>query len=359
MVEKEGALDLRGTGNYQEREAFLREHKVAGLHLPDCFDVADDSYYPLQHIGPAGAVIGQKNYLRFFMYPDPEGPDLNSNRNPIFDHMVDPDSMPKPSFMWTGVKMLEEVVRLDMGKDSVTLGDGKLTPVLWTTNQEVEAAARFFMEHNLVPERTVGLHLTASSYDSFKGMLARAEFLGVTRYLIQHGLTVLLITGTLGEVKLPEERGASGRVHQQFYEELRSEAPGQVELFYGDVLVQAEVMRRCKFFVSPETGPAHVASAVGVPKLTIAVDGFQVDNFLLTGPDDFSFIVPRAQGNPSNLLKLADMIEALEALIHRPYVPHPLFGRHLDEKSLVVSAGKETEVLQFAADHVFEKIGVA
>ncbi|MCX5751151.1 MAG: hypothetical protein NT099_05750 [Candidatus Saganbacteria bacterium] len=345
MVEKEGAIDLRDPHLYREREAFARSHRMGAAHVADLFTVVEEGYSSLQFLGVDSRVVGQQSSNGYLNDPGSEGPDISVERDPYFNHVINLPALPKPAFMRAALKMVEYLVRVDREDPSFSLGDSQICPVLWTTNQEVEAAARFFVEKRLASEKTIGLHLTANTFNSFNGMLARKEFMDLARYLIQHGLTVLLITGTLDGVKPPEERGDKWQVHQQFYEELRTETPDQVEIFYGDVLVQGEIMRRCKFFVSPETGPAHVASAVGVPKLTIAADGFQVDNFLLTGPEDFRFIAPRSSlGRP---LKLLDMVEALETLIHRPYVPNPLFARQLDEKSLVVSSGKEIEVLSF------------
>ncbi len=208
-----------------------------------------------------------------------------------FGHAVsDPDSVPCPIFMNSYLDALNIGLSAD-GQSKIPISDAK--PLIWTAENDMAAADTFFEKEMLDPKRTVAVHLTANSYHPFRQILPKRIYFKTLRSLISKGYNPLIICGNLKTENPMNNKNRA--VHEAFYRTLNSRA---ASFFYGDCLVQAEVIRRCAALLSPETGVAHLASAVGTPKVTMAADMFQTGYFLLTTEKDREFIARKTDLTP-------------------------------------------------------------
>ena len=278
-----------------------------GIPFADNRITSEDSYLGLHKLTPlSGIRIGLTNVANsvkwaFKRYTDEDRPDYSFDpglgiRGAYFDHEIEPGfpAVNTPFFLNANLEAVNLAARLAGLEHSIRGGTEK-RPMIWTSPKEVEAARRFFDQNSLAPETTIGIHLTASSGDPYKDMLSEDDFFAVSKYFINNGHTVLLVAGnTFGTP--PNSADENYDTHIGFLDRLKSEYSSSryqnsFRMFYGDVLTQAEIIRLCgRGFLSGETGPAHLASAVGTPKVTIASRQAQADMYMMLSPFEIGLI---------------------------------------------------------------------
>jgi ADP-heptose:LPS heptosyltransferase len=211
----------------------------------------------------------------------------------VLDHNLTPvpgKETPRPYVINSSVGIVQKAVQLDSGG----VADGlQPKPHIWTSDREIEDAESFFAMMGLEPARAIGLHLTAGSGNVFHRMWRRESFIEVVKHFLEQHYQVVMMTGSTAFPLPRKENNPSWEDHLDFFATLKGRFPehsDQIALFYGDVLVNAEIIRKCAVFLSGETGPAHLATAVGTPKVTIAATDFQAANWLFTGEGDFGYI---------------------------------------------------------------------
>ncbi len=222
------------------------------------------------------------------------------------------EDVPCPIFMNGHLKLLQAVSELDRSGTPLRITENDRKPVIWTTGNDKQSAEDFFRNNGLVPKNTIAMHLTANTYYVYRNMMSKRSFLKVARHFIGRGFSILLVSGSLRNSEL-SVYDTSFKTHRLFSEAINSPA---CRLFYGDPFVEAELIRSCRLLLSGETGVAHIASAVGTPKVTIAANSFQVGHFLMTGPRDREFIVKESDFfHGKRFPKSCEVIEAMEEIL--------------------------------------------
>jgi len=226
---------------------------------------------------------------------------------------TDGEDVPCPLFLNGHLKLLQTVSEIDHS-DIMQIKDEDRKPLIWTTARDKQLAEDVFRRKGISPENTIAIHLTANSHYAFRSMMSKKNFLAVARHFISKGFSVLLVTGSLfsDDLSLYDD---NYRVHLNFLDALNSPA---CKLFHGDCLVEAEVIRLCRVLLSGETGVAHIASAVGTPKVTIAATPYQIGHFLMTGPSDREFFVSEGTFlKPKKFPKADEVIGAMEDILQK------------------------------------------
>jgi hypothetical protein len=249
------------------------------------------------------------------------GPSLSDGRRlrhtNSLDHAIETKWGRGPFILKGAIAAVEKAMELE---GRALPSDFALSPRVWTSSKEVEVAERFFAARGLEPARTIGIHLTAATYDVDLRIWRWESFFELAAHFLANGYQVLLITGALSlPIPTPLE-SESWRFHQDFLDRFRfSDLPHREEaaLFYGDALAEAEVIRRCAVFLSAETGPAHLASAIGTPKVTIASSDLHQAAWMLTGPNDFGFVTEKDQQRRIVGPTEEEVIGAVETLLQR------------------------------------------
>lgn len=224
---------------------------------------------------------------------------------------ADGEDVPCPLFLNGHLKLLQTAAGID-AQDIEAADDPERKPIIWTTDTDKQLAEDFFRKKGISPENTIALHLTANSHHVYRNMMSKNNFLRIARHFISKGFSVLLVAGSIFNTSLSLYDKNYG-THLDFLETLDSPA---CKMFFGDCLVEAEVIRLCRILLSGETGVAHLASAVGTPKVTIAANYFQDAHFLMTGPSDREFVVRKASFfDTKRFPKAGEVIEAMENIL--------------------------------------------
>jgi len=226
---------------------------------------------------------------------------------------TDGEDVPCPLFLNGHLKLLQAAFKTDSG-NNMNIEESDRKPVIWTAGSDKAKAKDFFNDNGLSSENTIAFHLTANSHYAYRDMMSKKNFLAAARYFISRGFSVLLVTGSIltGNISKYDK---SYRIHSDFLNALDSPA---CRLFYGDCLVEAEVIRLCRMLLSGETGVAHLASAVGTPKITVAATSYQTGHFLMTGPYDKEFFVRESTFLESKRLpKASEIIAAAEDILQK------------------------------------------
>jgi len=226
---------------------------------------------------------------------------------------TDGEDVPCPIFLNGHLKLLQTASQID-SSGIMQIKDENRRPLIWTTDRDKQLAEDVFRRNGFFPENTIAFHLTANSHYTYRDMMSKKNFLEVARHFISRGFSILLVTGNIfnGTISTYDK---SYRIHSDFLSTLDSPA---CRLFYGDCLVEAEVIRLCRALLSGETGVAHLASAVGIPKVTIAATSYQTGHFLMTGPCDKEFFVRESTFFESKRLpKASEIITAMEEILQK------------------------------------------
>lgn len=118
----------------------------------------------------------------------------------------------------------------------------------WHTDDDRAFAERFFQEHHLNKAPVVGIHL-GTTWRTKEWELGRT--VEVARRLIRQGIRIL-VTGSSAEA-LRRDLIADRLGKESFVD-----AVGKCNLFQLAALVE-----RCAVYLTPDSGPMHIASAVG------------------------------------------------------------------------------------------------
>lgn len=131
-----------------------------------------------------------------------------------------------------------------------------LVPTLWTGPEDEEFAERFFREHSLDPQRTIAL-FAAAQYEIRKVDQCGAA---LRQICSREGFSVIAL-GTAKDIEL----------NQQSLDKCGARS---VNLCGKTTLLQsAALLRRCRLAVGADTGPAHIACAVGCPNVIVLGGG--------------------------------------------------------------------------------------
>lgn len=220
----------------------------------------------------------------------------------------------EPTFMNAYLIALHHMILEDAGSEMTPAQQNGTMPIIWTSEKERAAAGFFFTSQGLDPLRTVGIHLTAGSHNVYKDIWPKECFEELARKLVSSGLSILLLSGKL----TPNSKSAEAdlKVHRDFAGLIGSD---RCRFFSGDTLEQAEIIRKCAVFFSAETGPAHLASATGTPKVTIAYSNSQKQLFMMTTEKDAGFV--RSGYIPFKLRphpNVDDIYSAIRRIVERP-----------------------------------------
>lgn len=315
--EKIAIMDEKGLQQTFLRDKMMRT-RVLGIPFADDQRRALDAYRILQRytaetscrIGPDLIPTVIEDY-----YSNDEDYSPWGTRNNCFNHTINTQSpdFPQPHILHSYMQTIQKAVEID---GSALPKDLPAQPLTWTSDKERESVETFFAHHGLQTNQTIGLHLTAGSYDVYKNIWSQTRFVSLSQHFAERGYQILLITGSLADPLPPAERDKGWQIHQAFLDTLKS-FPSMKRpplLFYGTTLEDAEVIRRCAVFISAETGPAHLASAVGTPKVTIAASSFQAKRWMLTSQQDYGFI---SEGNGISAPTVEQMIAATESILSK------------------------------------------
>lgn len=296
--------------------------RVLGIPLADDGGTSIEAYDQLvKHTPPQSYRIGidraKVSIERYFDEDDFHSPPYLRERPDYFDRVIQTkgETFPRPIILNAYLEVLKAALEEDgEGTAFASLTEEEKRPLIWTGPEERRIAEEYFYRQKLLPERTIGFHLTAGSYCVYRDIWPRELFLAVARHFIERGYSVLAVTGGFGNCYHGADKSVV--LHRAFIEALRASYGSSVfrhafSLFHGETLAQAEVIRRCAVFLSAETGPAHLASAVGTPKVTIAASQRQADLWMLTGARDFGFVSRRKESAP----RAAAVIEAMEKIL--------------------------------------------
>ncbi len=238
-----------------------------------------------------------------------------SPREDHFDLEISSRGYQRPHFLnqYLGLLALPE---LNPNNDAILDGIGR-RPMIWTGLQEKEFALKYFEKRGWDKRSTVGMHITAANrFNDWDD----GYFMDVANALIGSGRNLLLVCGWLAPyVPLPEFYSKSTdrfhRKHVYFLSKLkRSYGPfreNAVALAFSDAVRTAELIRLCGCFVSKDTGPAHLAAAVGTPKITISSNN---PTWVIEGPNDLVLRLGKDAGG-SVLPKPVQVIEAIDRLL--------------------------------------------
>ncbi|MCX5750540.1 MAG: hypothetical protein NT099_02525 [Candidatus Saganbacteria bacterium] len=317
MREKGEALDVRGNRPNIIRE-LLERQRVLGIPLTDDYGTGAETLSQMLKLTPEAACwVGSKETEDYFrkcardLIPVEVAPILKQ----YLSHVV--DATP-PTVIHGSVAVIQKALELS-GQELPA--DFRAQPLVWTSDREVETAEGFFQRGGLEAGRTIGMHLASASYDVDRFIWPWRNFAEVADHFLEQNFQILLVTGSFFSGTHPGRDNYAWQDHREFMQELQKKHPSRrenVKLFYGDVLAEAEVIRRCRTFLSAETGPAHLASAVGTPKVTIAASEDQKFFWLLTGERDFGFVSMRGKQRGHRDIfspEVDTVIEAMESIL--------------------------------------------
>ncbi|MCX5749258.1 MAG: hypothetical protein NTZ10_03325 [Candidatus Saganbacteria bacterium] len=302
---------------------------VLGIPFGDDTEALVVSYQALDSSSPLDSFrINFGNHARCLEHHsnDEESSFTTDRGGALFDETIEAAGLP---FILKNMEVVKLAERLD-GKTGYDTSD--IRPMIWTTQKEKDAAAGIFALTKFLPERTIGLHLTAGSYKVFDQVWPASSFHEVADHFLKKNYNILFICGSLfGHI--PENMMddnqryshlaalSNKEIHEKFLAELSDrhraiKGNKPFGLFFGDVLEEAEVIRMCRSFLSIDTGPSHLASTVGTPKVTIAHDWLQKLVWVRTTGQDKS-LVARIDGNKVIGPGPVDVIVAMEEVLHR------------------------------------------
>jgi heptosyltransferase-2 len=153
--------------------------------------------------------------------------------------------------------------------------DGKILPDLYPSEEDIQAVDAFLMQSNLKDQSSL-IGIAPGSVWNTKRWL-KERYSELTRRLVEMGFGVILVGGEQDRQLCQEMRSgaASPRV---------AIAAGQLSL-----LQSAELIRRCKAFVSNDSAPLHLATAMRTP--VVAIFGSTVPEFGFAPYGDKSFVL--------------------------------------------------------------------
>lgn len=297
-----------------------KDRQIAGFSLYDDPRTLDHSCELFDYLTPPGTIkVGDviqetTNFNRREQIDIEEVPEIPDGvrRSRPFDHIADANLCGAPFVLNSALLLEKTIFELDNNDNpSVPIPQNE-RPVIWTTELERSAAAAFFEERGVDASRTIGFHFTAGTYNVFQYIWPRESFMSVAKHFAASGCNILAACGYILATD-GFESTASVAVHQCFLDELG----GNSHLFFGDVLVQAEIIRMCAAFISPETDPAHLASAVGTQKVTIAASHDQAFTWMLTGENDFGMVAEFGTDPGTVYPTVKCVINGLEQILSR------------------------------------------
>jgi heptosyltransferase-2 len=153
--------------------------------------------------------------------------------------------------------------------------DGKILPDLYPSEEDIRAVDAFLIQSNL-KDQSFLIGIAPGSVWNTKRWL-KERYSELTRRLVEKGCAVILVGGEQDRQLCQEMRSgaASSRV---------AVAAGQLSL-----LQSAELIRRCKAFVSNDSAPLHLATAMRTP--VVAIFGSTVPEFGFAPYGDKSVVV--------------------------------------------------------------------
>jgi heptosyltransferase-2 len=141
--------------------------------------------------------------------------------------------------------------------------DGKILPDLYPSEEDVRAVDAFLMRSNLM-DRSSLVGIAPGSVWNTKRWL-KERYAELARRFVEEGLAVVFVGGEQDKPLCQEIQGAA--------------ASPQVGTAAGylSLLQSAELIRRCKAFVSNDSAPLHLATAMRTP--VVAIFGSTVPEF--------------------------------------------------------------------------------
>ncbi|MCX5749370.1 MAG: hypothetical protein NTZ10_03915 [Candidatus Saganbacteria bacterium] len=319
------------------RDKMIREQiadkTIVCLPFGDSFETVDDSFFSIVHLVDKNSYrIGYDGFLgnlRTNSDDEEHGWDLPSH---IFDHVVNTsgNAIPEPNFLNTYLETARMAVMIDDPSMDFQIPGTMRRPLVWTSEKEVAQARLFFEKERLCPKNTIGIHLTSATHDSFNSVWPFRNYYDVAIDFIKKGYHVLLVSGNIfGTHPAHDDKDFSA--HKHLLDALNKTFPRtsgfgrSSHLFFGDCLTSAEIIRNCTAVLSPNSGPAHLAAAVGTPKVSIIADDFEKKTWLWTSDVSAGFQAQEKYSGRSDRSmiispKPAQIIEALEMMI--PRSPH-------------------------------------
>jgi len=151
----------------------------------------------------------------------------------------------------------------------VTVTDFSLQPPLITREERIAAGTLLAQEGIRPEEMLIGINVNASDL-SHERRWPKAEFLTLAHGLLNELNTRLIFVGSLGEAA--------------YVEEMIAELPrdGRIINLAGKSKLYEliEILRRCRIFISSDSGPLHLAASLGVATVSF----FGPETPMLYGP---------------------------------------------------------------------------
>jgi heptosyltransferase-2 len=140
---------------------------------------------------------------------------------------------------------------------------GKILPDLYPSEEDIQAVDAFLMQSNLKDQSSL-IGIAPGSVWNTKRWL-KERYSELTRRLVEMGFGVILV---------------GGEQDRELCQDMRSGAASRrVEVAAGrlSLLQSAELIRRCKAFVSNDSAPLHLATAMRTP--VVAIFGSTIPEF--------------------------------------------------------------------------------
>jgi heptosyltransferase-2 len=153
--------------------------------------------------------------------------------------------------------------------------DGKILPDLYPSEEDIQTVDAFLAQSNLSdPSSLIGI-APGSVWNTKRWLKER--YAELARRLVEQGFSIALVGGEQDRRLCQEIEGgaASSRI---------AVAAGQLSL-----LQSAELIRRCKAFVSNDSAPLHLATAMRTP--VVAIFGSTVPEFGFAPYGDKSVVI--------------------------------------------------------------------